>query len=75
VLGTHIVAEHLSAAAVITGSKGQAQVAGGCRFLKEPLFFVASVFVHKPCRMEGLWMVRPLALLVSAGAPRRLRRA
>ena len=73
-LGTNIEAAHLSAAEVITGSKGQAQAEGGCRLLQDPRFFVSSLLVNKPCRMQGLWMVMPLALLVYAGAQRRLRR-
>ncbi len=74
VRGTNSEAEHLSAAAVSTGSKGPAQAEGGCRLLKAPLFFVSSWCVKKPCRMQGLWMVMPLALRVYAVAPRRLRR-
>jgi len=74
VLGTNIEAEQLSDAEVITGSKGQAHVEGGCRFLKDPLFFVSSLFVKKPCRIQGLLMVMTLALLVYSVAQRRLRR-
>jgi transposase len=43
--------------------------------LKDPLFFVSSLFVKKPCRIQGLLMVMTLALLVYAVAQRRLRRA
>ena len=64
VLGTNIEVEQLSDAEVIAGYKGQAQVEGGVRFLKDPLFFVSSLFVKKPCRMQGLLMVMTLALLV-----------
>jgi transposase len=74
VLGTNIAAEHLSDAEVITGYKGQAQAEGGFRFLKDPLFFVSSLFVKKPCRIQGLLMVMTLALLVYSVAQRRLRR-
>ena len=59
---------------VITGYKGQAQVEGGFRFLKDPLFFVSSLFVKKPCRIQGLLMVMTLALLVYSVAQRRMRR-
>ena len=45
----------------------------GFRFLKDPLFFVSSLFVKKPCRIQGLLMVMPLALLVYSVAQRRLR--
>jgi transposase len=75
VLGTNIRAEELSDAEVIAGYKGQAQVEGGCRFLKDPLFFVSSLFVKKPSRIQGLLMVMTLALLVYSGAQRRLRQA
>jgi transposase len=73
VLGTNIDASKLSDAEVITAYKGQSQVEGGFRFLKDPLFFVSSLFVKKPSRIEGLLMVMTLALLVYAVAQRRLR--
>jgi transposase len=73
VLGTNIDASALSDAEVITAYKGQSHVEGGFRFLKDPLFFVSSLFVKKPNRIEGLLMVMPLALLVYAVAQRRLR--
>jgi transposase len=75
VLGTNIEAEQLSDAEVIGGYKGQAQVEGGFRFLKDPLFFVSSLFVKKPGRIQGLLMVMTLALLVYSVAQRRLRQA
>jgi len=74
VLGSNIEAEQLSDAEVIAGYKGQAQAEGGFRFLKDPLFFVSSLFVKKPSRIQGLLMVMTLALLVYAVAQRRLRR-
>jgi transposase len=46
---------------------------GGGRFLKAPLFFVSSLFVKKPNRIEGVLMVMTLALLVYSVAQRRLR--
>jgi transposase len=73
VLGTNIEAEQLSDAEVIAGYKGQAAAEGGFRFLKDPLFFVSSLFVKKPCRIQGLLMVMTLALLVYSVAQRRLR--
>jgi transposase len=48
-------------------------VESGFRFLKDPLFFVSSLFVKKPCRIQGLLMVMTLALLVYAVTQRRLR--
>ena len=53
VLGTNIAASELSHAAVIVAYKGQAHVEGGCRFLKDPLFFVSSLFVKKPTGLKG----------------------
>jgi transposase len=73
VLGTNIDASALSDAEVITAYKGQSQVEGGFRFLKDPLFFVSALFVKKPSRIEGLLMVMTLALLVYSVAQRRLR--
>jgi transposase len=74
VLGTNIDARELSHAEVIAAYKGQSHVEGGFRFLKDPLFFVSSLFVKKPNRIEGLLMVMTLALLVYSVAQRRLRK-
>jgi transposase len=74
VLGTNIETAQLSDAEVIAGYKAQSQAEGGFRFLKDPLFFVSSLFVKKPCRIQGLLMVMTLALLVYSVAQRRLRR-
>ena len=73
VLGTNICPLELSNPDVLQGYKGQAQVEGGFRFLKDPLFFVSSLFVKKPCRIQGLLMVMTLALLVYSVAQRRMR--
>ena len=73
VLGTNIDASELRDAEVITAYKGQSHVEGGFRFLKDPLFFVSSLFVKKPNRIAGLLMVMTLALLVYSVAQRRLR--
>ena len=75
VLGTNIDASALSDAEVIAAYKAQSQVEGGFRFLKDPLFFVSSLFVKKPSRIQGLLMVMTLALLVYSVAQRRLRQA
>jgi transposase len=74
VLGTNIEANDLSDEEVIAAYKAQSQVEGGFRFLKDPLFFVSSLFVKKPTRIQGLLMVMTLALLVYSVAQRRLRR-
>ena len=73
VLGTNIEASDLSDVEVIAAYKAQSQVEGGFRFLKDPLFFVSSLFVKKPARIQGLLVVMTLALLVYSVAQRRLR--
>jgi transposase len=75
VLGTNIEADDLSDQEVIAAYKAQSHVEGGFRFLKDPLFFVSSLFVKKPSRIQGLLMVMTLALLVYSVAQRRLRQA
>jgi transposase len=73
VIGTHIPASHMTDAEVIRAYKAQAGVEGGVRFLKDPLFFVSSLFVKKPSRIQGLLMLMTLALLVYSLTQRRLR--
>jgi len=73
VLGTNIAAKDLSDEEVIAAYTAQSQVEGGFRFLKDPLFFVSSLFVKKPTRIQGLLMVMTLALVVYSVAQRRLR--
>jgi transposase len=73
VIGTNIAVSQVSDPAVIQAYKAQAQAEGGFRFLKDPLFFVSSLFVKKPCRIQGLLMVMTLALLVYSVTQRRLR--
>src|SRR6266850_91039 len=74
VLGTHIASRDLSPSGVSVAYRGQAHVEGGVRFLKDPLFFVSSLFVKKPNRIEGLLMVMTLAFLVDSVTQRRLRK-
>ena len=73
VIGTNIPACHMSEAEVIRAYKAQSGVEGGFRFLKDPLFFVSSLFVKKPSRIQGLLTVMTLALLVYSLPQRRLR--
>jgi transposase len=73
VLGTTIPATALTDAGVIAGYQGQSAVERGFRFLKDPVFFVSSLFVKKPSRLQGLLMVMTLALLVYSVAQRRMR--
>jgi transposase len=72
-IGTNIAAGHVSDVEVIRADKAQASVEGGCRLLKDPLFFVSSLCITKPSRIQGLLMVMTLALLVYARTQRRLR--
>lgn len=73
VVGTNIAAAQLSDPEVIHAYQGQAPAEGGFRFLKDPLCFVSSWFVKKPCRIQGLLLVMTLALLVYSVTQRRLR--
>jgi transposase len=73
VLGTTIPDTALPDAEVMAGYKGQSAVERGFRFLKDPVFFVSSLFVKKPSRIQGLLMVMTLALLVYTVAQRRMR--
>jgi transposase len=73
VIGTNIETEELSDKEVLAAYKAQSQVEGGFRFLKDPLFFVSSLFVKRPSRIQGLLLVMTLALLVYSVAQRRLR--
>jgi transposase len=73
VIGTNIDGSQLGDPEVIRAYKAQAQAEGGFRFLKDPLFFVSSLFVKKPCRIQGLLMVMTCALLVYSVTQRRLR--
>jgi transposase len=73
VIGSNIEAHQLSDLEVMAAYKAQAQAEGGFRFLKDPMFFVSSLFVKKPCRIQGLLMVMTLALLVYSVTQRRLR--
>ena len=73
VVGTSIQDTELSDVEVIKRYKGQGAVERGFSFLKSPVFFVSSLFVKKPSRIEGLLMVMTLALLVYSIAQRRMR--
>jgi transposase len=73
VVGTNSEVGHLSALEVMAAYTGQAQAEGGFRLLTAPRFFVSSLFVKTPGRMQGLLLVMTCALLVYAVAQRRLR--
>jgi transposase len=73
VLGTTMPVTALTDAEVVAAYKGQSAVERGFRFLKDPVFFVSSLFVKKPSRLQGLLRVMTLALLVYSVAQRRMR--
>ena len=73
VIGTNVDQEQLSTPEVIAAYREQSCVERGFRFLKDPLFFVSSLFVKKPSRISSLLMVMVLSLLVYGIAERRMR--
>jgi hypothetical protein len=73
VLGAHIGVRQVSDAAVMAADRSRSWVEGGVRSLTAPLCCVASPWVEKPSRTEGLVMAMPLALLLDAVARRRMR--
>ncbi len=58
---------------ILAEYKAQQSNERGFRFLKDPLFFTASVFVKKPERVEAIAMIMGLCLLVYNLAQRKLR--
>ena len=68
------LADDLAAAEVLQAYRAQQSAEQGFRFLKDPLFFVSSLFVTKPKRIQALLMVMTLALLVYSTAQRKLRK-
>ncbi|MBE8168873.1 MAG: IS1634 family transposase [Shewanella sp.] len=73
VLATNIDKETLSPEDLLKHYKAQSEVEKGFRFLKDPLFFVSSLFIKKPSRIDALLMVMTLSLLVYSIAQRRMR--
>ncbi|MCP4324195.1 MAG: IS1634 family transposase [Alteromonadales bacterium] len=73
VLATNIDEKELSPTEILTHYKAQSTVERGFRFLKDPLFFVSSLFIKKPSRIDALLMVMTLSLLVYSIAQRRMR--
>jgi transposase len=60
---------------VLHGYKGQVQSERGCRFLKDPQFLAASLYLKKPARIMALLMVMTVCLLVYAALEYRIRQA
>jgi transposase len=60
---------------LLAGYKGQAYVERGFRFLKDPRFLAASLYLKKPERIMALLMVMTVCLLVYAALEYRIRQA
>lgn len=74
VLITNIPAERVANQDVIFAYKQQnATVEKGFAFIKDPYFFVSSLYLKKPSRIQALLMIMTLSLLVYAVAQRRIR--
>ena len=73
VLATNIDENQLSPQDILKHYKAQSSVEQGFRFLKDPLFFVSSLFIKKPSRIDALLMIMTLSLLVYSIAQRRMR--
>jgi transposase len=73
ILATNADKEALSSTEILTHYKAQSTVERGFRFLKDPLFFVSSLFIKKPSRIDALLMIMTLSLLVYSIAQRRMR--
>lgn len=72
VLTTNIEESELPAESILRDYK-KSVVEQGLRFLKDPLFFVSSLFIKKPSRIDSLLMIMTLSLLVYSIAQTRLR--
>jgi transposase len=73
IIGGNTDPECLSDEEVVTAYQKQNKVEQGFRFLKDPLFFVSSLFIKTPKRIMALLMVMLLSLLVYGVAERRMR--
>jgi transposase len=58
---------------VLAGYQGQVQAERGFRFLKDPQFLAASLYLKKPERIMALLMVMTVCLLVYAALEYRIR--
>lgn len=65
----------LPAQELLDGYKGQTHAERGFRFLKDPRFLAASLYLKKPERIMALLMVMTICLLVYAALEYRIRNA
>jgi transposase len=70
ILATNTNENELSSIEVLTHYKAQSAVEGGFRFIKDHLFFVSSLFIKNPSKIDALLMVLTLSLLVYSIAQR-----
>jgi transposase len=76
ILATNVLDEQeLSDDGILREYKAQQSTERGFRFLKDPLFFTASVFLNTPERVAALAMVMGLCLLVYSLGQRSVRQA
>jgi transposase len=76
-LGRFVLATNdreLSPDELLTNYKEQGTVERGFRFLKDPSFRVAEIYLKKPSRIQALAMIMVLCLFVYAMTEFRLRR-
>jgi transposase len=66
---------HLPPQEVLAGYKGQVHAERGFRFLKDPCFLAAALYLKKPERIMALLMVMTVCLLVYAALEYRIRTA
>ncbi len=76
ILASNELDEHqLPPQEILQGYKGQSHAERGFRFLKDPQFLAASLYLKKPERIMALLMVMTLCLLVYAALEYRIRKA
>jgi transposase len=76
ILATNELEEQLlSPQELLTAYKGQGYTERGFRFLKDPHFLAASLYLKKPERIMALLMVMTVCLLVYAALEYRIRKA
>ena len=68
-------AQQLPPQDLLDGDTGQSHAERGFRFLKDPAFLAASLYLKKPERIMALLMVMTICLLVYAALEYRIRKA
>jgi transposase len=76
ILATNELDDHqLPPQELLDGYKGQSQAERGFRFLQDPQFLAASLYLKKPERIMALLMIMTVCLLVYAALEYRIRTA